>query len=229
MATSVRVTTASAAQLPKSSQSVAMELRYAIAAGRFHPHEHLIEEHLASLFETNRSVIRSALAILEQEGLIVRERNRGARVKALAPEAATELFEVRAVLEGLIARHAAMRIDDAGVSVLTKIVARMHEFERADDFRGYVQANGDFHRAIAEIAKHTAASRHLDVIQSQSIRYQFRSVVYRGRITESLAEHEAILAALEQRDPDAAERMTRHHVERIGDVLRQISPIELLA
>jgi DNA-binding GntR family transcriptional regulator len=201
---------------------VATEVRYAIASGRFHPHEHLIEESLAREFATNRAVIRSALAVLEQEQLLVRERNRGVRVRAVLPEEATELLEVRAVLEGLLARQAAKHIDDAGVEALTAIVARMRELVGAADFRGYVQCNSEFHRAIASIAQHGAATKFLELIQAQSLRYQFRSVVYPGRIAQSLAEHESILAALKNRDPSAAETAGRQHIAGIADVLRRI-------
>jgi DNA-binding GntR family transcriptional regulator len=214
---------------PASAQSVATDLRYAIASGRFHPHEHLVEEQLAAEFATNRAVVRSALAILEGEELVVRERNRGVRVRAVALEEAAGLLEVRAVLEGLIARHAAQRITDAGVRRLASVVARMRKCRQAEDFRGYTQANADFHAGIAAVAQHAAAARALQAIAAQSLRFQFRSVVYAGRIEQSLAEHEAILNALKRRDAESAERMSRAHVEHIGDVLRHIGHIELPA
>jgi DNA-binding GntR family transcriptional regulator len=214
---------------PKSAQQIATDLRYAIASGRFQPHEHLIEESLAAEFATNRAVVRSALAILEGEGLVVRERNRGVRVRAVLPEEATGLLDVRAVLEGLIARHAALRVTDTGLRGLARIVARMRKCAQAEDFRGYTQANAEFHDAIGAIAQHAAATKALQTVQAQSLRFQFRSVVYTGRIAQSLAEHEALLRALKARDPEAAERAGRRHVEHIGDVLRHIGQIEQLA
>jgi DNA-binding GntR family transcriptional regulator len=212
-----------------SPQSVATDLRYAIASGRFQPHEHLIEEQLATEFATNRAVVRGALAILEEEQLVVRERNRGVRVRAIAPEERTELFDVRAVLEGLLARNAAQRITDAGARGLARILTRMRACARSGDFRGYLAYNTEFHGTIVEIAQHAAAAKALQTVQLQSMRFQFRSVTYAGRIERSLTEHEAILTALKRRDPGGAERAARAHVERIGDVLRRIGHAEQLA
>jgi DNA-binding GntR family transcriptional regulator len=212
-----------------SSQEIARDLRYAIASGRFQPHEHLIEEALAAEFATNRAVIRNALAILEGEGLVQRERNRGVRVRAVQPEDATELLDVRAILEGLVARQAARRITATGLRTLTRILTELRRCKQADDYRGYTQANAEFHAAIVDIAQHAAATKLLQSVHVQYLRFQFRSVTYGGRLAQSLAEHEAILAALKKRDPDAAERASRLHVEHIAEVLHRIGQIELPA
>ena len=62
---------------------VTLRLREAITRGRLMPNERLIEADLASTYGVNRVHIRTALAMLDQEGLVVREKNRGARVRAL--------------------------------------------------------------------------------------------------------------------------------------------------
>jgi DNA-binding GntR family transcriptional regulator len=213
---------------PKTMHDVARQLREAIGSGQLQPRERLIEETLARSFGTNRAVVRSALVLLEQEHLIVRERNRGAFVRAISPKEAVQILEVRAVLEGLIARNAALRIDDAGVGTLRTLLDRMHELKNSDDLRGYLQCNADFHRTISEIADHEAATKLLDVLQSQSRRFQFRSVVYHGRLSDSLAEHERIFAALAARDPEAAEAALRAHVQNVADSVGRIGNLEFL-
>lgn len=206
-----------------------MELRYAIAAGRFQPNEHLIEEALAATYETNRAVIRAALALLAEAQLVTHERNRGARVRALPPDEAREVFEVRAVIEGLIARYAAKRIDSAGVARIAGLVARMRTAVRADDVRAYVRANDEFHRAVAEIAKHGAAAKQQEIMRSQGARYQFRAIVSKGRMRQSLREHEKIFAALRDRDAAAAEALSREHVENVAELLAKIDVRESIA
>jgi DNA-binding GntR family transcriptional regulator len=213
---------------PKTMHDVARQLRDAIGLGQLQPRERLVEESLARSFGTNRAVVRSALVLLEQEHLIVRERNRGAFVRAISPAEAVQILDVRAVLEGLIARNAALHIDDDGVATLRALLDRMHQLKDADDLRGYLQCNADFHRTISEIAAHEAATKLLDVLQSQSRRFQFRSVVYHGRLSDSLAEHERIFAALAARDADAAETALRAHVENVADSVGRISSLEFL-
>lgn len=207
---------------------IAAQIREAIGSGRLAPRERLVEESLAQSLNTNRAAVRGALALLEQEQLVVRERNRGARVRAVSPEEARQMLEVRAVLEGLIARQAALRIDATGIERLRALVQRMRDLRASDDLRGYLDANAAFHRAISEIASHDAATKLLDVLQSQSSRFQFRSVVYHGRLAESLAEHERIVEALERRDPEAAEATLRAHVGNVAETVAKISRLDFL-
>ena len=88
-------------------QDAAARLREWITGGRFMPNERLIETDLAEALGVNRANVRMALAMLEQEGLVVRERNRGARVRLVSDAEAIEIAEARQSLEALVARQAA--------------------------------------------------------------------------------------------------------------------------
>jgi DNA-binding GntR family transcriptional regulator len=207
---------------------VAMALREAITRGELQPNERLVEEELARALGTNRALVRSALARLEHERLIVREPNRGARVRTFTRDEAAEILETRSVLEGLIARRAAQRIDAAGIAALQTILAEMHARQSHGDLLGYSQLNARFHRTILERAQHETVARLLALLQSQSVRYQFRTVLEPGRAAHSLAEHEAIFAALQAHDPDAAERAARLHVENVIATVRTVAANRLL-
>ncbi|MBV8964489.1 MAG: GntR family transcriptional regulator [Hyphomicrobiales bacterium] len=91
----------------RDSKDVTTRLREAITSGRFQPNERLIEMELAALLAANRTNVRTALAQLEQEGLVVREANRGARVRLVSHEDAIEITQARGALEALIAGLAA--------------------------------------------------------------------------------------------------------------------------
>jgi DNA-binding GntR family transcriptional regulator len=205
----------------RSVLDVTESLRRGITAGTFHPNERLVEEELARKLDTNRAVVRSALACLEQECLVVREPNRGARVRAFSPEEAAEILETRAALEGLVARRAAERLDASDALRLEAIVAEMREHQAEGDLESYSAANARFHRAISAIADHATARKLLTQLQSQAVRYQFRTVLAPGRSARSLAEHEAIFAALVARDADAAERTVRAHIAAVIATVRK--------
>ena len=89
-------------------------LREAIVRGEIAPNARLVEADVSTEFAMSRGAVRTALIRLEQEGLVVREPHRGARVRPVSDEEAVEILEARAVLEGLAVRMAAERIDDAG-------------------------------------------------------------------------------------------------------------------
>src|SRR3954468_11717459 len=89
-----------------------------IVAGELSPGERLVEEELAEQLGQSRGSIRTALLRLEHDGLVVRERNRGARVRRISAEEAVEILEARAALESLAAGYAALRRTDAEVEQL---------------------------------------------------------------------------------------------------------------
>ena len=74
-----------------TASNVTLRLREAITRGRLTPNERLIEAELAGQYRVNRAHIRTALAMLDQEGLVVREKNRGARVRAISDTEALEI------------------------------------------------------------------------------------------------------------------------------------------
>lgn len=88
----------------------------AIVKGELLPGERLLEEGLSARLGIGRAAVRTALIRLEHDGLVERERNRGARVRRVSEHEAVEILEARAALEGLAARHAAINADDDAIA-----------------------------------------------------------------------------------------------------------------
>jgi DNA-binding GntR family transcriptional regulator len=188
-------------------------IREAIVTRRFLPNERLIEEDLVKLFEANRSAIRLAIARLEQEGLLIREANRGARVRLLSTAEAIEITEARAVLESLIARHAAINITPEQVAQLKAKLVKLRKIMEAGDLVRYASENMDFHRMIIDIADHSTAAKMLESLSAQSVVSQYRPFLEPGRAEKLLEEHQHLVAILASKDADAAERAMRAHLD----------------
>jgi DNA-binding GntR family transcriptional regulator len=124
-------------------------LYQAIISGQFQPNERLIELDLAQRYNSGRAAIRTALARLAQEGLVERESNRGARVRAISEEEAIETLEARAVLEGLAARYAARNVTDAEIAALRAIIAEMETLLAQGELLGISDANARLHNLCA--------------------------------------------------------------------------------
>ncbi len=199
----------------RSASDVAEHIRRAIVSGELAPNARLVEQDLAKSLNTTRNVIRAAFAQLEQQRLLVREPNRGVRVRTYTAHEAAEILEARAALEGLVARCAAQRIDDEGKRALYGIIGEMRTCRDSGDLLAYSQLNAKLHRTILEIGNHETAAMLLSSLHSQAVRYQFRTVLQPGRITQSLGEHEAIVHAIAAHDEDAAERAMRAHIESV--------------
>jgi DNA-binding GntR family transcriptional regulator len=208
------------ASVPAEPADVYRQLRDAIVSGRFLPNQRLVEAELVSAFAAGRTSIRSALTRLYQEGLVSREHNRGARVRLISDREAVEIEQVRIALEKLLARLAGERATDADVADLEAMVEEMRERVEAGDSIGYSELNARFHQRIWAIADHQIAGGLLVTLKSQSIRFQYRTMLRPGRSAESLREHEAITEAISSRDPDACERAMADHLQHVVATLQ---------
>ena len=195
-------------------------LRQAIVGGELHPNERLTESALATRLRAGRTAVRAALVRLDQEGLVVLEKNRGARVRHITDREALETEEVRSALESMLCRRAASRITPAQLRELHEVLKKMRERVAAGDSLGFSELNATFHQAIWAAADHPTASRIVGGLKSQGIRFQFQTALRPGRAQRSLREHEAIFAALKAHDGDAAEDAMKKHLAEVVDTLR---------
>ena len=196
------------------------KLRDAIVDGRFQPNERLVEANLARMFGAGRTAIRAALVRLDQEGLVERQPNRGARVRLVSDREALEIEEVRVALEQMLARHAATRITRSNVADLRRILNDMTARVEAGDPLGYSELNARFHEMIWAIADQGVAATLVANLKSQSIRFQYRTILQPGRPDRSLREHRLIVEALASGDPDASETAMREHLSRVVETLK---------
>jgi DNA-binding GntR family transcriptional regulator len=167
-----------------------------------------------------------ALVRLEHDGLVERERHRGARVRRVSEAEAVEILEARAALEGLAARHAALNADDAAVAGLRETVAEMRRLREAGDLLGLSNANARLHAGILEASGHETARRLSRALSSQIVRFQYRTVLLPGRSEHSYAEHANIVEAIAAGDPDAAEEAMRRHLLHVAEALRAHDRVE---
>lgn len=189
-------------------------------SGRLQPNERLVEADLVQLLDCGRSAVRTALVRLEQEGLVEREPNRGAKVRLVDEQEAAEILESRMVLEGLAARYAARNITPLQIEELRAILRQMRALLDAGDLLGASNLNAGLHGRLLEIADNRTVARLVATLSSQLVRFQYRTILLPGRAEQSHAEHQAIVEAVAARDPDAAERAVREHVAHIVEALR---------
>jgi DNA-binding GntR family transcriptional regulator len=204
-------------------------LHAAIVAGALSPGERLVEEELAERLGYSRGAVRGAILRLGHEGLVSRERNRGARVRRFTLEEAVEILEARAALESLAAGYAALRRTDAEAAELQALVAEMAELQAAGELLAMSERNALMHRRILEISRHQVARDICARLHSQVVRFQFRTVLAPGRSTRSLAEHGEIVGAIGAGERDAAERAMREHLTNVASVLAQVAAPDRIA
>ncbi len=196
-------------------------LRGAIVRGEIAPNSRLVESDIGSYFEMSRGAVRNALIRLEQEGLVIREPNRGARVRQVSDREAIEILQARAVLEGLAVRLTAERIDDVGAERLRQCLARHRELLESGDLLGASDANADLHSALLELSGHGTAQRLIQGLNAQMVRYQYRTILIPGRPAASQAEHAAIVEAVVAGRGEDAETAMRRHLFNVAEALQR--------
>ena len=148
-------------------------LRRAIVSGELLPGERLLEEELSARLGIGRAAVRTALIRLEHDGLVARERNRGATVRRVSEQEAVEILEVRAALEGLAARHAAVKSDEEAIAELREILAEMLRRREERRLHGRVQRQRALACADPRAVKSRDRAPTVRGLTSQMVRFQY--------------------------------------------------------
>jgi DNA-binding GntR family transcriptional regulator len=195
--------------------------------GVYTPRQRLVETDMAQALGVSRATLRAVLIRLQHEGFIEIQPNRGAQVRAFSVEEATRILQVREVLEGLAAALAAEQATPAQLAELRRIITEMENTLAAGDLLGQLPLAGRFHRVIIEAAANEFVEQFLGMLHAPLVRHQFRIILLPGRRDASLAEHGAILTALEQRDAARAEQAMRRHMAQLRSSLQQASHLPI--
>jgi DNA-binding GntR family transcriptional regulator len=139
-------------------------------------------------------------------------------VRAITVGEAIEIDELRMVIEGLFASKAASRIDDAEIEEFRRLRSDMIASIDAGDLTEYQRLNRTLHDRIGEIGGQVTALNMLSRLTMQNNR-RFRLPYGRDRAAISVREHIAIIDAIIERDPAAAEQAMRKHLRIVIDWL----------
>lgn len=206
-----------------STRSLSTLMRNAILQGQFSPGQRLIEADLTTQFKVTRGAVREALVQLDGEGIVERERNRGARVRPISLEEAVEITEARAVLEGLCAAKAAAGMTPEERQSLREIGARMRLAVEGGDVVTYSSVAQELHTRVREVARQATVAGLLERLRYQSVRYHFSVAGLPGRPGVGLQEHLDVIEAISGGTPEEAETAMRNHLQCVIDALRQLA------
>jgi DNA-binding GntR family transcriptional regulator len=210
--------------MPEDSRpAVTDALRAAILNGEYAPRQRLVEIDLCERFGTSRFILRSALQELAGQGLVEFQRNRGARVREVSIDEAVEITEIRILLEGMLAARAAERVTKSEAAMLRKLVKDMRTAVEKSELLVYSDLNAQLHSSIRDIAAHETAARVLRQLRDQTVRHQFSLSLVPGRPSVSLPQHEAIVAAITARKPEAAQQAMHEHLQSVIQAFQALS------
>lgn len=178
----------------------------------------LVEADLAVALGVSRSPVRDALKRLAHKGLVEMRPRKGVIVATFSSAQISDFFDVREALEGLAARLAAERMSAEEIARLRGHLDRVED-ELSSARPGYPALDEDFHARILQGARSHQLAGAMRAIQSRVRLLRRRSGAMQQRAGQALAEHRAILAAIESRDAPAAEAGMRQHIRNARENL----------
>jgi DNA-binding GntR family transcriptional regulator len=195
-------------------------LHQEIAEMRLLPGQRLVERELVERIGVSRTTIREVLRQLAAEGLVTTIPQRGAIVAVPSAKEAAEVYEVRALLEGILARQFAEKAPDEQVRRLRDAFNAMESrYQVSHDPKELLRAKAALYEVLFEGADNPTVRSILTGFQARVAVMRAATLAAPGRASESLEEIRAIVEAIERRDAEAAARASAHHVEQAGKTL----------
>jgi DNA-binding GntR family transcriptional regulator len=194
----------------RTGADIYAELLSAIEEGALRPGTRLREAELAREFGVSRTPVREALKRLEAQGLAVHKPNRGMVIPVLGHDEINELYTVRQVLEGAVARFAAQHASDAEIGILRDMIAvdRRH----IDDAEALARFNREFHRRLTLASHNRYLIEQVAHLRQAILLLHGTTLVDPARRRSAIEEHARIVEAIAARDGAAAEEAARHHI-----------------
>lgn len=197
-------------------------IKEAILTFHFLPGENLVEATLATQLNTSKTPVRDALTHLVREGFIEKVPFKGYYVTQISRQDMIELFEIRAVLEGLVTRHVVGHLSPGSIEQLQVLVDEHTRASEANDNKLASRTNREFHDLLIAWGGSERIVSILTNLDEHLQRYRLLSNVSAGRLRKSAQEHEEIMRAIRAGNDHDAELAARNHLLSVSsDLARQ--------
>ncbi len=196
-------------------------LRQEILSGRFRQGEHLVETKIAEQLRVSRGPVREAFKLLRAEGLVEEEPRRGTFVVSLSARDATEIYELRAAIEGRAAHLLAASGDAARIGELSQLNAAIERAELANDADAVYACDLAFHDALCRLSGnarlHDVFVRYVPALRAL-LRLDKR---VHGPLENAKGVHRPLIRAIEAGDADLARKLAEQHCDDAGQLINR--------
>src|SRR6202166_3838111 len=192
------------------------------------------ERDLAEMLRVSRGSIRDAIRSLELLGLVEARQGTGTIVRQTSTESlpnpfanalkrrkelVSELLDFRKMLEPPLAARAATHASPEELLEMEDILRRQEERQRQGD--AAVAEDAEFHYSVALASDNSVVLKVIDILMDLLRDTRQRSLQVEGRAAKSLAGHPKILAAIKNRDAEAAKAAMRRHIEDVEEIVSE--------
>lgn len=203
-------------QVVSAQESAYNGIKQRIMDGRLRPGDRLLHRNLAKELNVSSISVVPALRMLELDGLVINTPGMGARVRIQTKDEIIDLYHIRSSLESLASRLAAERATYSDIESIAKFNETFKEMTIKGDYAARYNADLGFHLAVVEAAHSRELQRLLEnlcVINATMVLFSIQSGIKIQPVEGTATLHDPILAAIKDRNPEAAWKATVTHVE----------------
>jgi DNA-binding GntR family transcriptional regulator len=205
------------------SNRVYLSLREAILTLEYHPGQILRKQQVCEALDVSRSPVSEAVARLASEGLVVILPQAGTYVARFSMDEIRESAFLREALELAAVEYLAPVITQDQIRQLKRNLRVQEALVEDGDVAGFYELDGEMHLLLLGFTGFRRLAKMADSVWLQVSRARRLILPEPGRVVDTLAEHRAIIDALEAGDTEAARTATRHHLRQL---LTYLEPLE---
>lgn len=196
-------------------------LRKRIIRAELTPGSLISESEIARAFSLSRQPVREAFIKLSEDGLVEVRPQRGTLVRKISMAAVKDARFVREAIEADVVKLVAERSDPLVVAELRAQIAFQRAVAPSDHMR-FMKLDERFHRTLAEAAGKAYAWKIIEDVKAQMDRVRYLSLL-QFPMNKLIAQHEAVVDAIDKGDADQADKALREHLKEILTDLPEIA------
>ncbi|AIA69814.1 GntR-family transcriptional regulator [Pectobacterium atrosepticum SCRI1043] len=204
------------------NQQIYRVLRKDIVECNIPPGKLLSEKEISVRFDVSRQPVREAFIKLAEAGLVQIMPQRGTFVMKISEQRVADARFIRQALECAIVRRAAEMVTDEQLLTLEHNLRRQELAAQNEQVREFLSLDDSFHQLLTQIANCPLAWETIESIKATMDRVRFLSLSQVSPPPSLIQQHYLIFSALKARDPDAAEKAIREHLQ---EMIYSITPI----
>jgi GntR family transcriptional regulator, rspAB operon transcriptional repressor len=205
-----------------AAEFAADAIRDMLYHGAVRPGERLNPDELAARLQMSKTPVRDALQGLKLEGLVEVVPRVGVFVKKMTAQESTDVYRLKMAVEPLAASLAAERGDERARSELRRKLRRLASATSRANVAKAEEAVNDIHQQLFDMCGSEVVRETFRVINGRVRLLRFQNMAQKGRLTNTLEQHEAVVDAVARGDAAAAERLMREHLDDAARALQEV-------
>ena len=204
---------------PNLTEQVRKAIVSEIASGKLKPGERIIQEHIAQVLGVSRQPVQQALLLLKNQGVLRDAAGRGLIVTSLDPKQVRQMYDIRAVIEGLAFRKAAENNPERATKLGPALIQNGRKSVKSGSVAQMIAADIKFHDFIYILSDNPLIAPAMQVQWTNTQRVMGEVLMRDETPRDIWDQHEAMIKAVMAGDGVAAEALARQHITQAADFM----------